>query len=275
MRVSKSFKRHIELLHIDIYNISLGICSKVCWRNKTLPLFNEMVNHFELFTTISKFNRYELMEVYTDCSLFRNLLHFLFCKRSCDGVNDYCHKCSHVRFRNFQDQTLFDNVLLAERGFGSKLGPDDRIIDFDVFLPNSNYSLTQEGVCRRERVVQYGADVYILFVSTFIRINLNVYYDFFLKIPLSLDDEKYFVRKIQFLVRDLCCVIWELNVNYFFVIFDKFFELNNSPCYDADVDKPLKGPYLPLIKAKQCYGQLVVVSNSNLKSFEYSSDSSN
>ena len=200
MRVSKSFKRHFELIHIDIYNISLGICSKVCWRNKTLPLFTEMVYHFELFTNISKFNRHELMKVYTDGSLIRTLLHFFFCKRSCDGVNDYCWKCSHVRFRNFQNQTLYEDVLLAQRDFDSKLGLDDRIIDFDVFLPfYTNYSTTEVGVCKRERIVQYAADVYILFVSTFIRINLNVFYEFFLKIPLSLDDEKYFVRKIQFL----------------------------------------------------------------------------
>ena len=101
MRVSKSFKRHIELIHIDIYDISLGICSKVCWLNKTMPLFNEMIQCFEMFTNAQTFDRSELMKVYTDGSIFRTFLHFFFCKRSCDGVNEYCSKCSHVRFRNF------------------------------------------------------------------------------------------------------------------------------------------------------------------------------
>ena len=265
MRVSKSFKRCIELIHIDIYNISLGLCSKTCWRNKTLPLFNEMIQIFELFLNVPTFNRFELMEVYTEGSLFRTFLHFFYCKRSCDSVNDYCQKCSHVRFRNFQNQVLFDDVLLSERDFRSKLGLDDRVVDFDVFLPNCmKYIRNEENVCRRESVVQFAADIYVLFVSTFIRINLNVYYDYFLKLPLNLKDEKYIIRHIQHLVRDLSNVIWELNVNYFFVIFEKFTKLNHSVCYDS-VEKA-ECSYEPLVKKKQYYGQLVVVSNSNLRS---------
>ena len=135
------------------------------------------------------------------------------------------------------------------------------------------YYKEEENICRRERTVQYAADVYMLFVSTFIRINLNACYDFFLKLPLSLNDEKYFISKIQRFVHDLSNVIWELNVNHFFVVFDKFSKLNRSICYDLDVEKPLKGPYEPLVKTKQYYGQLVVVSNSNPRSSEYSSES--
>ena len=228
MRVSKSFKRCVELIHVDIYNISLGLCSKTCWRNKTLILFNKMIQSFELFLNVPTFNRFELMEVNTEGSLFRTFLHFFHCKHSCDGVNDYCQKCSHVRFRHFQNQVLFDNVLLSERDFKSKLGLDDRIVDFDVFLPNySSYVRNEENVCRRERVIQLAADMYVLFVSTFIRINLNVYYDYFLKIPLNLNDEKYVIRHIQHLVPDLSNVIWELNVNYFFVIFGKVYQVKS------------------------------------------------
>ena len=150
MRVSKSFKRHVELMHLDIYNISLGICSKKCWFNKTWLLFTDMVRSFEMFTNAQTFDRNELKTVYTDGSIFQTFLHFFLCKRACDGVNDYCSICSYVRFRNFQNQTLYDNVLLAERDFKSKLGLDDRIIDFDVFLPNYlRYS--NEKICRRER----------------------------------------------------------------------------------------------------------------------------
>ena len=92
-----------------------------------------MIYHFESFTNIDKFNRNELMEVYTEESLFRVLLHLVFCKRSCDRVEDYCWKCSRAQDRNFQSQTLFDGVLLEERDNHSKLGIDDKQIDFDVF----------------------------------------------------------------------------------------------------------------------------------------------
>ena len=185
MRVSKSFKRHVELIHLDIYNISLGVCSKKCWFYKTWPLFTDMVRSFEIFTNVQTFDRNELKTVYTDGSIFRTFLHFFLCKRPCDGVNNYCSICSHVRFRNFQNGTLYDDVLLAERDFKSKLDLDDRIIDFDVFLPNFLKYSKDGNICRRERIVQYAADAYILFVSTFIRVNLNSYYNFFFKFTIN------------------------------------------------------------------------------------------
>ena len=59
-----SFKKHTQYLLNE--------------RNKTLPLFTEMADHFEAFTDISEFNRYELMEVFTEGSLFRIFLHLFF-----------------------------------------------------------------------------------------------------------------------------------------------------------------------------------------------------
>ena len=214
------------------------------------------------------------MEVHTEGSLFRIFLHLFLCKRSCDRVNKYCWKCSRVRDRNFQSQTLFDEVVLEERDFPSKLGIDDRQIDFDVFLSYySICSIVPTSVCEWEQTIQYAADVYVLFFSIFIRVNLNVFYDFFLKIPLCLQDERYFVRKIQFLVRDLCNMVWNTNVNYFFVIFDKFRDLNRCKCFEVDIGKPLKGPYTSLSKVRQYYGQLTVVSKYTYESHS-SSDSS-
>ena len=96
MRLSKSFKEHVELLHKDIHNISLGICSKWYWLDKTFPAFTEMIYHFESFTNIERFNRNELLEVFSECSLFRVLLHMFLCRRSCDRVENYCWKCSRV-----------------------------------------------------------------------------------------------------------------------------------------------------------------------------------
>ena len=38
MEVSKSFKKHVEVMHSEILNVSLGLCSKKHWSNKVLPL---------------------------------------------------------------------------------------------------------------------------------------------------------------------------------------------------------------------------------------------
>ena len=260
MRVSKSFKQHVQLLHRGIYNISLGICSKKYWKNKTLPAFTEMIYHFECFTDIDKFNRNELLEVYTEGSLFRVLLHMFLCKRSCDIVENYCRKCSRVRDRNFQNESVFDDVVLLEKDIYSKLGIDNKQTDFDVFLSyHGTRSCLPYGECEWNQTIQYAGDVFVLFVSVLIRVHLNVYYNYFLSIPLCLQDERYFVRKIQLLVRELCNVIWTANSNYFFVIFDKFKDLNRSVCYDVDPDKPSKGPYTYPRKDREYYGQLTVV----------------
>ena len=133
MRVSKSFKKHVQQMHLNIYNLSLGICLKKTWLKKTLPLFSEMIRHFHMFCDFRTFDDVKLMMVYSKGSIFRTFLHFFLCNRSCDGVDKYCSQCSHVRFRNFQNQVLFDDVLLTAREFKSKLGLDDRTVDFDVF----------------------------------------------------------------------------------------------------------------------------------------------
>ena len=79
---------------------------------------------------------------------------------------------------------------------------------------------------------------------------MNVCYDYFLSFPLTIDNEKYCIRKIQHYVRDLSCEIWELNVNHFFVVLEKFSELNRSVCFDlADL-------YRSLPTNKTYYGQL-------------------
>ena len=259
IRVSKSFKKHVQQMHLNIYNLSLGICSKKMWLKKTLPLFNEMIRHFEMFCDVQRFDDVKLMMVYSEGSIFRTFLHFFLCKRSCDGVNKYCSQCSHVRFRNFQNQVLFDDVLLPARDFKSKVGLDDITVDFDVFLPNYlKYDKDQINICKREIIIKYAADVYVLFVSTFIRGYLDVCYDYFLSFPLTIDNEKYFIRKIQHYVRDLASEIWELNVNHFFLVFCKFSELNRAVCFDNKIDN-LVVFYRALPVKKTYYGQLSVI----------------
>ena len=179
MKVSKLFKQHVELIHKDFLNFSLGICSRKRWINKTYSIFNTLIFDLE-FLVVESFEKQLLFELYSEGSLFRTFLHFFYCKRSCDEVDDYCHICSHVRQRNFQNLTIFDDVLLAERDFESKLGLDDRTVDFDVFLPSYlNFGHDEEVGCLRERVFDFASDIYIVFVSTFIRINLNLCYNFF------------------------------------------------------------------------------------------------
>ena len=225
-----------------------------------------MIQCFEMFCDVQTFDDVELMMVYSEGSIFRTFLHFFLCNRSCNGVNKYCLQCSYVRFRNFQNQVLFD-VLFPTREFKSKLGLDDRTVDLDVFMPNY-LKYVKNGInnCKRERIIKSAADIYVLFVSIFIRVSLNVCYDYFLSFPLTIDNEKYFIRKIQHYVQDLSCEIWELNVNHFFVVFAKFSELTRSVCFDlADtVDF-----YRPLPITKTYYGQLNIVS----RFFESSSES--
>ena len=88
MRVSKSFKEHVQQIHLDIYNLSLGICSKKTWLKKTLPLFNRMIQCFDLHCD-QTFDDVELLMVYSEGSIFKTFLHFFLCKRSCDGVVNY------------------------------------------------------------------------------------------------------------------------------------------------------------------------------------------
>ena len=247
MRVSRRFKKNIELLHIDIFNISLWLCSKKYWFNRTWPHFNRMIRNLERYCDIKSFDRFDLITIYSEGSLFRTFLHFFYCKRSCDNVKEYCSVCSHVRYRNFQKQLFYDDVLLADRDTPSKLGLDNRTVDFDVFQPDlQNYCLTRDPHCSRERVLKHPADIFICFVSTFVRVNLNNYYKFFLNGSLTLSDEKYFVSQISFCVRDITNELWLLNVNYFFEIFNVFTELNRSLCYN--IKPSVVNTYEPLFK---------------------------
>ena len=165
--------------------------------------------------------------------------------------------------------TLFDNVALGHRSWTSELGVDNRTIDFDVYLPDFQlFCINKKAHCMRERVINHATDIFVLFVSTFIRVNLNTYFKFFLSVPLTLSDEKYSVRQIQNCVRDMVNEIWLLNVNYFFVIFYEFTKHNRSLCYDIKAGK--KNSYEPLFQPPGSYeyfGELSVVPRANYQLF--------
>ena len=133
MKVSKSFKSIVEVFHKDIYKISLGFCTKkFCLRN-TWPAFQVLVANIEIETKIN-FPKKDIRDLYCNSSLFRVLLHFFLCKRSCDGVDNYCWICSRVRNRNFENSRVFDDMIMERVHDIYKLVLTDRMIDFDVYL---------------------------------------------------------------------------------------------------------------------------------------------
>ena len=224
-----------------------------------------MIRNLERYCDIKPFDRFDLIATYSEGSLFRTFLHFFFCKRSCDNVKEYCTVCSHVRYRNFQIIGMYDDVALNDRDSPSKLGLDKLTVDFDVFLPDcQTYCSNKEPHCTRESVINHPADIFILFVSTFVRVNLNNYYKFFLNASLNLSDEKYTVKQISRCVRDIAYELWLLNVNYFFVIFDVFTKHNRSLCYNI---KPgtenLYKPFCNHPMSGTYFGELSVVPRAS------------
>ena len=269
MRVSKSFKNHVEVMHSEILNVSLGLCSKKHWSNKVKPLYRELLHSLDFFS--NSFEMDDMMILMSEGSLFRSFLHFFLCKRLCDDIKSYCTLCSHVRPRNFQSLTLFDSVYLETRDFKSQLGIDDETVDFEVFLQNYMIKINSiGGFCLREMTIDHPSDIFVVFVSIFIRVNLNLCYNFFLKNKMPITTERYFVRRIEEFVRDLACEIWYLNVNYFYVIFQNFQILNRSICFNI--------PKINLIeqykqkKRTKYFSKLPVVSLSSSSS---SSEDSN
>ena len=128
--------------------------------------------------------------------------------------------------------TLFDDVCLGERGFKSQLGIDNKTVDFEVFLRDSMVRQSMDdGFCLREMPLDHPSDLFVMFVSIFIRVNLNHCYNFFLERQIPILNERYYVRRIEEFVRDLSYEIWYLNVNYFYIIFENFETLNRSTCF--------------------------------------------
>ena len=260
MKVSKSFKKHVKVMHSGILNVSLGLCSKKHWSNKVLPLYNDLLYSIDLFSR--SFEVDDALKLMVDGSLFRTFLHFFLCERLCDNVKSYCSLCSHVRPRNFSNLTLFDDVYLETRDFRSQLGIDDEIVSFEVFLRDSmiKSDSLNDGFCLREMPIDHPSDLFVTFVSIFIRVNLNLCYNFFLKKQMPIMTEKYYVRRVEEFVRDLACEIWYLNVNYFYVIFQNFEILNRSICFYIPNLNLIDDLYKRKTKLKNYFSKLPVVS---------------
>ena len=230
MKVSKSSKKHVEVMHSEIHDVSLVLCSKKHWLNKVLPAYTDLLYSIDLFSR--PFKAKDALKLMGDGTLFKTFLHFFLCERWCDDVKSYCSLCSHVRTRNFSNLTLFDDVCLGDRGFKSQLGIDDKTVDFEVYLRDSMVKQSMDdSFCLREMPIDHPSDIFVLFVSTFMRINLNLCCNFFFKKQIPILTERYYVRTIENFVKDLGCEIWYLNVNYFYIIFENFETLNRSSCF--------------------------------------------
>ena len=259
MRVSMSFNNHVEVMHSEILNVSLGLCSKKHWANKVIPLYKELLYSLDFFS--NSFEMDDVLILMSEGSLFRSFLHFFLCERLCDNVKDYCALCSHVRPRNFQSLTLFDSVYLEARDFKSQLGID-----------NETNSITD--FCLREAIIDHPSYIFVMFVSIFIRVNLNLCYNLFLKNQLPITTEKYFVRRIEEFVRDLACEIWHLNVNYFYLIFQNFEILNRSICFYTPNVNLIDDIYKQKVKPMNYFSKLPVVSAEDLSDQSDSSSNS-
>ena len=143
---------------------------------------------------------------------------------------------------------------------------------FAKFLSNSESS-TGEEFCKRELPIDHPSDIFVCFVSIFIRVNLNLCYNYFLKKQVSISTEKYFLRRIEEFVRDLANEIWELNVNYFFIIYRDFLKLNHSNCFYFPNVNSINELFNKVPKNNYYFSRLPVVSSSSTNSNSDNSDS--
>ena len=236
MSVSKAFQNCIELIYSDIYEISLGICSRRTWYEETYHHFLFLLRdinyncHFSDFDLDPEYDS-ELLAVYLDGTLFKSFLHFFYCERSCENVSNYCKICSRVRQRQYQNRSAFIDVKVLEYHDDDKVGLQDRELTFDIFMDDYDFYSTANCCCRKQYYLSHSADILLAFLSLFARIQFNNLHSYFGKIDMCLNDEKYCSAQITKYIHNLMNAIYSLNINYFYVIFGKFESLNHSSCY--------------------------------------------
>ena len=236
MSVSKSFRRCMEIIYYDIYEISNALCTKKTWFNRTYKHFLEFLsgvnwNCLFLKSNLDPEEDSELLNVYLGGSIFRVLFHFFRCTRACENDSYYCKICSRVRIRQYQNRLAFEDVKCFDYR-DDKVGLESRELTFDIFMKDyEKYSLTS-GFCRKEYFLYHSADIVLAFLSIFGRVHFNLLYEYFDKIKMSINDEKYVYSHMTKYVQNMMNAFYSLNINYFFVIFGKFQSLNYSACHD-------------------------------------------
>ena len=204
--VSKSFKAIVEQLHADIYNISLGFCTRKNWIHKSFIPFQTLVKNLRSCTGID-FPEIDIRKLYCQTSMFHICLLFFLCKRSCDKTDDYCWICSRVRDRNFEIRHIFDDVFFERCHDIGKFGLTDIMHNFDVYTSRWGNSFPKNDSTKRcmwADTIFSGSDVFIIFVSILLRVNINLYYNYFLSFRMSLENERITIRVTQMFVLDIC-----------------------------------------------------------------------
>ena len=243
MFVSKSFRRCVEIIYYDIYEVSIALCTKKTWFNKTHKCFLQFLTriNWNCYLKFDPDEDSELLNVYLGGSLFNVLLHFFYCKRACENDSVYCKICSRVRIRHYQDRAFFENVKCLRE---NKLGLQDRELTYDIFMNDYKRYSSETDFCRMEYYFYHTADIVWAFLSILGRIHLNLLYKYFDKIEMSISDEKYVYSCMNNYVQKIIDAFFSININYFFIIFNKFRSLNYSACYDIAPDA--KFTYSPL-----------------------------
>ena len=102
------------------------------------------------------------------------------------------------------------------------------------------------GKCCQFQIFEFARDLFAVFCSVFVRINLNYTIDYFsgLFSRIYLSDEKKIIEKIFRHASSLLNKFWdESNYKFFYEFFDMFDKVNSSVCYENVTNKPEFGPY--------------------------------
>ena len=253
MSVSKSFQRCIELIYFDIYEISSGICSRKTWYRKTYGHFLSFLRDINYHCEFSDYDLdpeydYELLDVYLGGTLFKALMHFFYCERSCENVSKYCKICSRVRSRQYQNRRSFEDVKVLQYRDDDKVGLQNREVSFDIFMTDYDFYSMTSGFCRKEYYFYHAADIALAFLSILGRIHFNCLYSYFDKIDMCINDEKYISFLMTKYVHNIMNAFYSLNINYFYIVFGKFRSLNHSACHDIAPNAKLSFSCLELVR---------------------------
>ena len=233
MSVSKSFQRCIEHIYNDIYEISINLCSRKLWYQKTMKKYLKMVTRINSYCDLDKDpDDAKLLEKYLGGTLFKAFMHFFYCKRRCENFKNYCKVCSRVKMRHYQPKNNFEDVKVKQFFDNERLGFESRKLTFDIFMTDYPGESSREGFCRKEYWFSHPMQLALAFLSILARIHFNLIYSYYDDLEMSANDEKLCAPLIGKYVQKILNATYSCNMNYFFVIFEKFQSINHSACHD-------------------------------------------
>ena len=133
------------------------------------------------------------------------------------------------------------------------LGLDSgQICDLDVFGSNAgNYFKffnLKNDFCCYFALFSYPEEIFAAFSSILMRIYVNICLKFFPHLDLNVFDEKRIKKIILTQSRFFLARFWhEVNIDFFYEIFDIFDKYNKSYCFRNSNKKVEFGPYYPTV----------------------------